>query len=121
LDAVLLAVRIAFVALAQNSNPFGVIRTAPVGFYCRPESTVKAPGLESASRARHAGPNQTKRRIDWGIAGCQLMLSASACCGSCRTPGYGVMFAVFLAGRLCLRWCCTGLASGRLGTAEALA
>jgi len=62
----LMVVRIAFVALA-TFNFIGVIAYGALWLLLPPESTVKAPGLESASRAGLRGDSKTKRRIDWGM------------------------------------------------------
>jgi signal transduction histidine kinase/phage shock protein PspC (stress-responsive transcriptional regulator) len=62
----LMAVRIAFVALATFQF-IGVIAYGALWLLLPPESTVKAPGLESASRAGMRDPSRPKRRIDWGM------------------------------------------------------
>jgi signal transduction histidine kinase/phage shock protein PspC (stress-responsive transcriptional regulator) len=62
----LLAVRIAFVALATFQF-IGVIAYGALWLLLPPESTVKAPGLESASRAGMRDPGRPKRRVDWGM------------------------------------------------------
>ena len=62
----LLAVRIAFVALATFQF-LGVIAYGALWLLLPPESTVKAPGLESAGRAGMRDPSRPKRRIDWGM------------------------------------------------------
>ncbi len=62
----LLAVRIAFVALATFQF-IGVIAYGALWLLLPPESTVKAPGLESASRAGMRDQTKPKRRIDWGM------------------------------------------------------
>ena len=62
----LLAVRIAFVALATFQF-IGVIAYGALWLLLPPESTVKAPGLESASRAGMRDQSKPKRRIDWGM------------------------------------------------------
>jgi signal transduction histidine kinase/phage shock protein PspC (stress-responsive transcriptional regulator) len=62
----LMVVRIAFVALA-TFNFIGVIAYGALWLLLPPESTVKAPGLESASRAGLRGDSKPKRRIDWGM------------------------------------------------------
>ena len=59
-----MAVRIAFVALATFQF-IGV--TGPLWLLLPPESTVKAPGLESASRAGMRDHGRPRRRIDWGM------------------------------------------------------
>jgi signal transduction histidine kinase len=62
----LLAVRIAFVALATFQF-LGVIAYGALWLLLPPESTVKAPGLESAGRAGMRDQGRPKRRIDWGM------------------------------------------------------
>jgi signal transduction histidine kinase/phage shock protein PspC (stress-responsive transcriptional regulator) len=62
----LMAVRIAFVALATFQF-IGVIAYGALWLLLPPESTVKAPGLESASRAGMRDPGRPKRRVDWGM------------------------------------------------------
>jgi signal transduction histidine kinase/phage shock protein PspC (stress-responsive transcriptional regulator) len=62
----LMAVRIAFVALATFQF-IGVIAYGALWLLLPPESTVKAPGLESASRAGMRDHGRAKRRIDWGM------------------------------------------------------
>jgi signal transduction histidine kinase/phage shock protein PspC (stress-responsive transcriptional regulator) len=62
----LVAVRIAFVALATFQF-IGVIAYGALWLLLPPESTVKAPGLESASRAGMRDKGRPKRRIDWGM------------------------------------------------------
>jgi len=62
----LMVIRIAFVALATFQF-IGVIAYGALWLLMPPESTVKAPGLESASRAGFRGQNKPKRRIDWGM------------------------------------------------------
>jgi signal transduction histidine kinase/phage shock protein PspC (stress-responsive transcriptional regulator) len=62
----LMAVRIAFVALATFQF-VGVIAYGALWLLLPPESTVKAPGLESASRAGMRDHGRPKRRIDWGM------------------------------------------------------
>ena len=62
----LMAVRIAFVALATFQF-LGVIAYGALWLLLPPESTVKAPGLESAGRAGMRDPSRPKRRIDWGM------------------------------------------------------
>jgi signal transduction histidine kinase/phage shock protein PspC (stress-responsive transcriptional regulator) len=62
----LMVVRIAFVALA-TFNFIGVIAYGALWLLLPPESTVKAPGLESASRAGFREESKPKRRIDWGM------------------------------------------------------
>src|SRR3954451_16484496 len=62
----LLAVRVAFVALATFQF-IGVIAYGALWLLLPPESTVKAPGLESASRAGLRAESKPKRRIDWGM------------------------------------------------------
>ena len=62
----LLAVRIAFVALATFQF-LGVIAYGALWLLLPRESTVKAPGLESAGRAGMRDPSRPKRRIDWGM------------------------------------------------------
>ena len=62
----LLAVRIAFVALATFQF-LGVIAYGALWLLLPPESTVKAPGLESAGRAGMRDHGRPKRRIDWGM------------------------------------------------------
>jgi signal transduction histidine kinase/phage shock protein PspC (stress-responsive transcriptional regulator) len=61
-----MAVRIAFVALATFQF-IGVIAYGALWLLLPPESTVKAPGLESASRAGMRDHGRPKRRIDWGM------------------------------------------------------
>jgi signal transduction histidine kinase/phage shock protein PspC (stress-responsive transcriptional regulator) len=62
----LMVVRIAFVALATFQF-IGVIAYGALWLLLPPESTVKAPGLESASRAGLRGESKPRRRIDWGM------------------------------------------------------
>jgi signal transduction histidine kinase/phage shock protein PspC (stress-responsive transcriptional regulator) len=62
----LMVVRIAFVALATFQF-IGVIAYGALWLLLPPESTVKAPGLESASRAGLREESKPKRRIDWGM------------------------------------------------------
>jgi signal transduction histidine kinase/phage shock protein PspC (stress-responsive transcriptional regulator) len=62
----LMVVRIAFVALATFQF-IGVIAYGALWLLLPPESTVKAPGLESASRAGLREETKPKRRIDWGM------------------------------------------------------
>src|SRR4029453_2991586 len=62
----LIAVRIAFVALATFQF-IGVIAYGALWLLLPPESTVKAPGLESASRAGMRDKSRPKRRVDWGM------------------------------------------------------
>ena len=62
----LMAVRIAFVALATFQF-IGVIAYGALWLLMPPESTAKAPGLESASRAGMRDKSRPKRRIDWGM------------------------------------------------------
>jgi signal transduction histidine kinase/phage shock protein PspC (stress-responsive transcriptional regulator) len=62
----LMVVRIAFVALA-TFNFIGVIAYGALWLLLPPESSVKAPGLESASRAGLREASKPKRRIDWGM------------------------------------------------------
>src|SRR5215203_7372105 len=62
----LMVIRIAFVALATFQF-IGVIAYGALWLLMPPESTVKAPGLESASRAGFRDQNKPKRRIDWGM------------------------------------------------------
>jgi len=62
----LMVVRIAFVALATFQF-IGVIAYGALWLLLPPESTVKAPGLESASRAGLREVSKPKRRIDWGM------------------------------------------------------
>src|SRR3954470_22970192 len=62
----LMAVRIAFVALATFQF-IGVIADGALLLLLPPESTAKAPGLESASRAGMRDQSKSKRRIDWGM------------------------------------------------------
>jgi signal transduction histidine kinase/phage shock protein PspC (stress-responsive transcriptional regulator) len=61
-----MAVRIAFVALATFQF-IGVIAYGALWLLLPPESTTKAPGLESASRAGMRDESKPKRRIDWGM------------------------------------------------------
>jgi signal transduction histidine kinase/phage shock protein PspC (stress-responsive transcriptional regulator) len=61
-----IAVRIAFVALATFQF-IGVIAYGALWLLLPPESTVKAPGLESASRAGMRDHGRPKRRVDWGM------------------------------------------------------
>jgi signal transduction histidine kinase/phage shock protein PspC (stress-responsive transcriptional regulator) len=61
----LIAVRVAFVALATFQF-IGVIAYGALWLLLPPESTIKAPGLESASRAGMRDQSKPKRRIDWG-------------------------------------------------------
>jgi signal transduction histidine kinase/phage shock protein PspC (stress-responsive transcriptional regulator) len=61
-----MAVRIAFVALATFQF-IGVIAYGALWLLLPPESTIKAPGLESASRAGLRAEDKSKRRIDWGM------------------------------------------------------
>jgi signal transduction histidine kinase/phage shock protein PspC (stress-responsive transcriptional regulator) len=62
----LMVVRIAFVALATFQF-IGVIAYGALWLLLPPESTVKAPGLESASRAGLREESKPKRRVDWGM------------------------------------------------------
>jgi phage shock protein PspC (stress-responsive transcriptional regulator)/two-component sensor histidine kinase len=62
----LMAVRIAFVALACFQF-IGVIAYGALWLLLPPEPTVKAPGLESAGRAGMRDQSKPKRRIDWGM------------------------------------------------------
>jgi signal transduction histidine kinase/phage shock protein PspC (stress-responsive transcriptional regulator) len=62
----LMVIRIAFVALATFQF-IGVIAYGALWLLMPPESTVKAPGLESASRAGFRDQSKPKRRIDWGM------------------------------------------------------
>ena len=62
----LMAVRVAFVALATFQF-IGVIAYGALWLLLPPESTVKAPGLESAGRAGMRDQSKPKRRIDWGM------------------------------------------------------
>ncbi len=62
----LMAVRVAFVALATFQF-IGVIAYGALWLLLPPESTVKAPGLESATRAGMRDQTKPKRRIDWGM------------------------------------------------------
>jgi signal transduction histidine kinase/phage shock protein PspC (stress-responsive transcriptional regulator) len=62
----LMVIRIAFVALATFQF-IGVIAYGALWLLMPPESTVKAPGLESASRAGFRDESKPKRRIDWGM------------------------------------------------------
>ena len=62
----LMVVRIAFVALATFQF-IGVIAYGALWLLLPPESTVKAPGLESASRAGLREERKPKRRVDWGM------------------------------------------------------
>ena len=62
----LLAVRVAFVALATFQF-IGVIAYGALWLLLPAESTIKAPGLESASRAGMRDQSKPKRRIDWGM------------------------------------------------------
>jgi signal transduction histidine kinase/phage shock protein PspC (stress-responsive transcriptional regulator) len=62
----LMVVRIAFVALATFQF-IGVIAYGALWLLMPPESTVKAPGLESASRTGLRDQSKPKRRIDWGM------------------------------------------------------
>jgi signal transduction histidine kinase/phage shock protein PspC (stress-responsive transcriptional regulator) len=62
----LMVIRIAFVALATFQF-IGVIAYGALWLLMPPESTVKAPGLESASRAGFRDQTKPKRRIDWGM------------------------------------------------------
>jgi signal transduction histidine kinase/phage shock protein PspC (stress-responsive transcriptional regulator) len=62
----LMVIRIAFVALATFQF-IGVIAYGALWLLMPPESTAKAPGLESASRAGLRDPSKPKRRIDWGM------------------------------------------------------
>jgi signal transduction histidine kinase/phage shock protein PspC (stress-responsive transcriptional regulator) len=62
----LMVIRIAFVALATFQF-IGVIAYGALWLLMPPESTVKAPGLESASRAGFRDLSKPKRRIDWGM------------------------------------------------------
>jgi signal transduction histidine kinase/phage shock protein PspC (stress-responsive transcriptional regulator) len=62
----LIAVRVAFVALATFQF-IGVIAYGALWLLLPPESTIKAPGLESASRAGMRDQSKPKRRIDWGM------------------------------------------------------
>ena len=61
-----MAVRVAFVALATFQF-IGVIAYGALWLLLPPESTLKAPGLESASRAGMRDQSKPKRRIDWGM------------------------------------------------------
>jgi signal transduction histidine kinase/phage shock protein PspC (stress-responsive transcriptional regulator) len=61
-----MAVRIAFVALATFQF-IGVIAYGALWLLLPPEPTIKAPGLESASRAGMRAESKAKRRIDWGM------------------------------------------------------
>ena len=61
-----MAVRIAFVALATFQF-IGVIAYGALWLLLPPESTTKAPGLESANRAGMRDESKPKRRIDWGM------------------------------------------------------
>jgi signal transduction histidine kinase/phage shock protein PspC (stress-responsive transcriptional regulator) len=61
-----MAVRIAFVALATFQF-IGVIAYGALWLLLPPEPTIKAPGLESASRAGMRAETKSKRRIDWGM------------------------------------------------------
>jgi signal transduction histidine kinase/phage shock protein PspC (stress-responsive transcriptional regulator) len=62
----LMAVRIAFVAMACFQF-IGVIAYGALWLLLPPEPTVKAPGLESASRSGMRDESKPKRRIDWGM------------------------------------------------------
>jgi len=62
----LMVVRIAFVALATFQF-IGVIAYGALWLLLPPDSTEKAPGLESASRAGLRDQSKPKRRIDWGM------------------------------------------------------
>src|SRR5215212_11787259 len=62
----LMAVRVVFVALATFQF-IGVIAYGALWLLLPPEPTVKAPGLESASRAGMRDQTKPKRRIDWGM------------------------------------------------------
>jgi signal transduction histidine kinase/phage shock protein PspC (stress-responsive transcriptional regulator) len=62
----LIAVRVAFVALATFQF-IGVIAYGALWLLLPPESTIKAPGLDSASRAGMRDQSKPKRRIDWGM------------------------------------------------------
>src|SRR5215218_6946980 len=62
----LMAVRVVFVALATFQF-IGVIAYGALWLLLPPEPTVKAPGLESASRAGMRAESKSKRRIDWGM------------------------------------------------------
>jgi signal transduction histidine kinase/phage shock protein PspC (stress-responsive transcriptional regulator) len=62
----LMVIRIAFVALATFQF-IGVIAYGALWLLMPPESTVKAPGLESANRAGFRDQSKPKRRIDWGM------------------------------------------------------
>ncbi len=62
----LMVIRIAFVALATFQF-IGVIAYGALWLLMPPELTVKAPGLESASRAGFRDQTKPKRRIDWGM------------------------------------------------------
>jgi signal transduction histidine kinase/phage shock protein PspC (stress-responsive transcriptional regulator) len=62
----LIAVRVAFVALATFQF-IGVIAYGALWLLLPAESTIKAPGLESASRAGMRDQSKPKRRIDWGM------------------------------------------------------
>ena len=115
----LMAVRIAFVALATFQF-IGVIAYGALWLLLPPESTVKAPGLESASRAGMRDHGRPKRRIDWGMLLALIALGVGLAVDHAEhRPGY--QLSAVLAGGLCLRWSRAGLASGRLRTAEALA
>src|SRR6187397_2054514 len=61
-----MAVRVAFVALATFQF-IGVIAYGALWLLLPPESTLKAPGLESASRAGMRDQSKPRRRIDWGM------------------------------------------------------
>jgi signal transduction histidine kinase len=61
-----MVVRIAFVALATFQF-IGVIAYGALWLLLPPESTVKAPGLESATRAGLRNESKPKRRVDWGM------------------------------------------------------
>ena len=80
-----MAVRIAFVALATFQF-IGVIAYGALWLLLPPESTVKAPGLESASRAGHAGPAQAQASDRLGHAAGADRLRRRLAVGSCRTP-----------------------------------
>src|SRR5215213_9257318 len=62
----LMAVRVVFVASATFQF-IGVIAYGALWLLLPPEPTVKAPGLESASRAGMRDQTKPKRRIDWGM------------------------------------------------------
>ena len=62
----LVVVRIGFVVLAL-AQFIGVIAYAALWLLLPPESTTKAPGLESASRAGMRDTARPHRRVDWGM------------------------------------------------------